>query len=295
MGVLLLWRRPEADSSWDYTDIYRSDSESGTYTLIQSNSISDISYYDDEGTSSNWYKIKFRKSDGSESEFSDAMEGNIKNLYCNPEDAVRQAGLDPDDLPDPLTMNDVYEMVYDVSRTIDDFRKTVYGRQETFSNDLYSSRYIDLQGHLNLERRNIVDDDTFKIEFKSGTSDWVEKQPYYDYDVDFPKGRVHFYVQFILAMRSYNNIRVSGTYGDLTIPDTVKKIAKYLGAIKILVYLTNGSFDNVSTFSMGSANWSIGQAYVNLKEAWDMSKMELDREMKAAGWGDGKKKRMRIA
>lgn len=295
MGVLLLWRRPEYDSDWDYTDIYRATSESGTYALVNSNAVTDNTYYDDEGLSTSWYKIQFRKTDGTISEFSDAMQGNVKNLYCNPTEAVLQCGLEPDNLPDPLTMNDVYDMVFEASRNIDNFRKTVYGRTETFNNKLYSSRYIDLGGHLSLGYRNITNDNSLTVEFLSGESTWVTKQPYYDYDVSWDLGRIHFYVQFVLAMRTHNNIRVSGSYGNTTIPDQVKKIAKLLGAIKILIFLTNGSFDNVTSFSMGSANWGLGEAYINLKESWKMTKDELDREMKAAGWGDGKRKRMRIA
>ena len=295
MGVLLLWAKPEADSNFDYADIYKSSTELGTYTLIEQNSISDTTYYDDEGLSTSWYKIRFRTSDGTESEYSDPTQGDVRNIYCNPTDALIQAGLDPNDLPPPLTLNIVYDKVFDVSRKIDEFRQTVYGRIEEFENDYYSSRYLDLGSHLKLEKKNIVDDDSLKVEFLSGVSNWVEKKPYYDYDVDFKKGRVHFYVLFVLAMRTYNNIRVSGKYGNLEIPNVVKRMCKLLSAINIMVYLTNGSFDNVSTFSMGSANWSIGQAYVNLKESWLMTTKELENEMKSAGWGDTRKKKMRIA
>lgn len=59
MGILLKWKRPSVESNYDTTKVYRSDSQTGTFTEIYSQPIIDTSYYDPEGRNSYWYKIKF--------------------------------------------------------------------------------------------------------------------------------------------------------------------------------------------------------------------------------------------
>lgn len=84
MGVLLKWKKPSAESSYDTVRIYRSTTETGTYSLIASQTIADNSYYDMEGDANQWYKLDFYDSiSGNVTNLSDAVQGNEIIGYCD--------------------------------------------------------------------------------------------------------------------------------------------------------------------------------------------------------------------
>jgi hypothetical protein len=62
MPALLQWYGPEIGTSWDQTKIYRSESETGTYTLLTTLAVATTSYFDETGDSTNYYKIAFYNS-----------------------------------------------------------------------------------------------------------------------------------------------------------------------------------------------------------------------------------------
>ena len=59
MGVYLNIEPPAPESSWDKIRIYRATSQTGTFTLIATQDITNLTYYDADGTSSSWYKIRY--------------------------------------------------------------------------------------------------------------------------------------------------------------------------------------------------------------------------------------------
>ena len=87
MGVKLIWQVPDSEATYDKVYIYRSTSETGTYTEIANQNISDNTYYDMEGTTSHWYKIRFYDStNGYWSDYSEPMKGGWWGAYCTIDD-----------------------------------------------------------------------------------------------------------------------------------------------------------------------------------------------------------------
>jgi hypothetical protein len=87
MSVLLKWKKPNQESGYNNVLIYRSTSETGSYTLIQTQTICDDTYYDQNGTNENWYKIRFHDTIGATySEYSAPMRGGDFYAYCSIED-----------------------------------------------------------------------------------------------------------------------------------------------------------------------------------------------------------------
>ena len=87
MGILLKWKRPSSEANYDTVRVFRSDSETGTFVLIHSQTILDNSYYDPEGKNSYWYKIAFYDSvlDIS-SNSSSATQGSERIGYASVDD-----------------------------------------------------------------------------------------------------------------------------------------------------------------------------------------------------------------
>jgi len=104
MGILLRWRIPDTDEvTYNKTVIYRASSETGTYTEIATQNISDNTYFDQDGTTSNWYKIRFRGGVAGSyfySDYSDPMQGGKWRGYCSPDDVRLLANLSSTDISD---------------------------------------------------------------------------------------------------------------------------------------------------------------------------------------------------
>lgn len=100
MGVYLRWKGATG-SSYTHTYIYRSSSQTGTFTEIANQSYSDFNYYDVSGTSGNWYKIRFYDSvNASFSEFSDPFQAGTWEGYCTIEDVRDVTNLTTADITD---------------------------------------------------------------------------------------------------------------------------------------------------------------------------------------------------
>lgn len=88
MAILVRWQVPAATSSecdYDNAYIYRANSETGSeYSNIASQAITDNTYCDEDGSSINWYKIRFFNSGTSKwTEYSEAMQGGTFVGYCS--------------------------------------------------------------------------------------------------------------------------------------------------------------------------------------------------------------------
>ena len=102
MGILLRWKIPtDSDVIYDYAYIYRSDSEAGTYSDLANQAISDNVYFDEDGTTTKWYKVRFYDSANTKwSTYSDPMQGGTFYGYCSIDDVRMLTGLASTDVTD---------------------------------------------------------------------------------------------------------------------------------------------------------------------------------------------------
>lgn len=101
MGCLLKWKKITSEASYDTARIYRSTSETGSYSLIASQSIEDNTYYDPSGLTTNWYKIEFYDSvTGYTSQQSDAIQGGTYYGYTTTDEIRHVTNLTSGDISD---------------------------------------------------------------------------------------------------------------------------------------------------------------------------------------------------
>jgi len=84
MGNIIKWSLPDDETTYDYVQIFRADSREGNYSIIETQAISDNSYFDIDGTNDSWYRVRFK--DDSESKFSqysEPIQGGKFAGYCN--------------------------------------------------------------------------------------------------------------------------------------------------------------------------------------------------------------------
>ncbi len=76
MSTAITWTKPLSNETWSHTIIERCATETGTYVEIGSVLIATSNYFDINGTSSSWYKIRFYDSVNLVySEYSTALQG----------------------------------------------------------------------------------------------------------------------------------------------------------------------------------------------------------------------------
>lgn len=295
MGVLLTWENPPADSNWENTEIHRATSEQGVYSLVDTVVIADTSYYDCAGLTSSWYKIRFISTSGmcSESEFSDAIQGDVRFLYANPTDVARVGGLNINNLPKDITVNDLYKWIGDVSRSLDNVNENVYGRTEPFE-FIGSSLYLDVGKTVKIPYRNIATGEV--VQFKNSVTEdtFSTLTEGFDYQIKRDIGRFYLYTFPSVQPRRIEDIKITGTYGQTDVPDAIRQLCEIVSAIRIFVHLTGGSFDDVTSYQLGEYSESLGEPFTNLNATVRMLEVEKVRLMKMTGTTTVKS-RMRLA
>jgi len=157
MSNVLHWEVEEASNiEYDFSYIYRSTSESGTYTNIANQAITDNTYNDEEGDSSSWYKVRFYNSVSLEySAYSVAFKANTYAGFCSVTDVRNMTNITTDDLNDTQVANIIQQAMKQVNRDInvevfrekvgqiDEMRKnSINGSNTTFYVQNWNGRYI---------------------------------------------------------------------------------------------------------------------------------------------------------
>ena len=62
------------------------------------------------------------------------------------------------------------------------------------------------------------------------------------------------------------NYRADYSLGEVPIPENIKELTNIIASINALVRLSGGSYDEISSYSLGSKSITLGQIYINLKE-----------------------------
>ena len=122
MTVLLRWaveRETTLDCDFDYVYIYRATSETGTYTNIANQLITDNTYCDEDGSTTSWYKIRFYNSDTTNySGYSDPMQGGTFIGYCSMEDFRAVTNLTTSCITDAETYDLITMAAYQINGDI---------------------------------------------------------------------------------------------------------------------------------------------------------------------------------
>lgn len=106
MGNLIKWKKIDSEATFDLARIYRATSESGTYALLTTQTISDVSYYDPDGVAGSWYKIDFYDTTNVvASDLSDAFQADTFRGYCTVEDIRNMTNITSSDLTDTQICN----------------------------------------------------------------------------------------------------------------------------------------------------------------------------------------------
>jgi len=145
LAVIVRWQVPSATSSecdYDFTYIDRATSETGTYTNITNQAISDNTYCDEEGSTISWYKIRFYDSSTTQySAYSEAMQGGTFVGYCSMADFRTVTNLTTSCISDADAYNLITMAAYQINGDLNTkvIRERVGYIDETRENKIDSS------------------------------------------------------------------------------------------------------------------------------------------------------------
>lgn len=190
--------------------------------------------------------------------------------YCTTSDVFRVAGLDSTNLPSPMVEANVTSHILEAEAYIDRICNTTF--TSTAVTETYDGN--DRQT-LMLRRFPVISLTTLTIQ-----------------DTSVTVGRVAVYTgiegagQITLKSTAEETTFKTGTdpqgisitynYGYATVPTTIQRATANLAARMTLTQQVGGTYDDLSSFTLPELGGTIGQAYINIREAFNALQKEWD-------------------
>ena len=80
-----------------------------------------------------------------------------------------------------------------------------------------------------------------------------------------------------------NNIRIDYNYGISSVPAYITELSVLIASIKAYIFLTGGSYDAATSYTLGSKAVTIGEQYVNIREVLVQFKKRVDEILAMVG------------
>jgi hypothetical protein len=79
------------------------------------------------------------------------------------------------------------------------------------------------------------------------------------------------------------NVQITYTHGYTSVPVLIQELASLYGALRAYVYISGGSYDDATGYTLGRKQVQIGEAWVNIREVIDQAKKRIDEILNITG------------
>jgi len=264
MGNFLNINPPSPESNWDYVYIYRASSESGDYTEIANQAISNLTYYDVNGDSTSWYKVRYYNSTtDTYSSYSSPIQARTET-YTSMKSIARFLQIDDFSDSTKPSLNTIIDWIFEAEDYIDNQTNHSW-RETTITNEYHDIPKRTLGGRerwwtglpIYLKHRSIRSFDTSKgdkLEIWDGSNytDWITEKTEgraNDFWVDYEDGII--YLKNLISWIWKRAVRVTYRYGETSIPEDIKQLATLLVIKNFLLFedksalITEGETQNL--------------------------------------------------
>lgn len=243
MGVFLNLASASPESAWTSIKIYRSTTSTGMFTLIDTVLVTDLTYYDVDGTSTSWYKVAYYDS---VAEITSSQSSAIQvrtSYYTNPSLVQnflqRSTSFSDSTIPD---LHTVMEWIFEAEDDIDNTTKHSW-RETGVVDEMHTIDHLTQTGGLwsrgravTLKHRMIKTLDTTKgdkIEVWDGST-WIDfvanrvEGRANDYWMDYTNG-----ILVINSLFDYSyarGVRATYRYGESNVPKDLQRVATWMVA-----------------------------------------------------------------
>ena len=281
MGNRVVWAAPLSDATWNYSRVYRADTQTGTYTQIVQQALTvsapDTTYFDESGGSNHWYKVSFyNSSSNTESSLTPAFQcKNTTTTYCSTSNVASLLQMrNSQNLSDfdGQTRPNIYDVIDLIQRKEDEIdqvtghawrtRYSLSNRGDDTSSPQYEFHSIHLYNKasagvpVNLHHRSVktlasASGDVLEIWNGSSYTDYIASKTEgrgKDYWIDGAKGVL--YIQDYTRSTIEEAVRIKYRYGESSVPRQVEELCALMTAVDIAMsddqsYLLPSGGDNV--------------------------------------------------
>jgi len=168
---------------------------------------------------------------------------------------------------------------FDYLKQRDDSINAIYVRAEDTS-EYYSEDFI----VVNNEHRPLAS--VTKIEFydKDGTEDTTAELTSANYPDEwewYTIGKIVF--KDLNLQKGYKKIKVTGTYGLDETPVLITELSSWLTGLRLYMNLSGGSYNDVTSYSLGGDSISVGEPYINIREFMVQANKRIEQILSVIG------------
>lgn len=263
MGVLIAAEPPPAGSDYDNFRVYRATTKTGTYSVINGangQAVTDLTYYDADGTSTHWYKIAYYYvSGGDESALSSAMQG-MSETYTTVRKVQRYLRLLTLTDSTTPTIQDVIELINRAEDIIDNqtghawrkrYSNTNTGSDQTAQYEMYDipfgyekwiGRPVYLR-HRKVYELSAAAGDVLEYFDGKNWIDWIADKTEGrsdDFWLDYDRGILYMRVRYMYTYQQ--KVRIKYRYGEITVNRIVEDLATKMVSKELLMGESKASF-----------------------------------------------------
>lgn len=191
--------------------------------------------------------------------------------YSTYSEVARVAGLDETSLPGPITTANITAHIAEADAIIDRICNTKFSSTAVTS-EKYDGNDMDT---LMLRHWPLLTLTSLTIQGTSITTSYV-----YVYTGIEGAGMIKLSTdaeETTFKTEDPQGIVVSYTYGYSSVPEIINRASANLAARMLLAQQIGGTYDDLATFSLPELSGSIGQAYINIREAYARLQDEWDK------------------
>ena len=178
-----------------------------------------------------------------------------------------------------------WDTATDFSELMDYFKQrtsaehTIYERSET--SDEYagedfvvvSNAYVPLASVSKIEFYDKDGDEDTTAELDS--TNYPDEWEWYSY------GKILF--KDLNLAKGYKKVKVTGTYGQETTPALVTELTCWMTGLRLYMNLSGGSYNDVTSYSLGGVAISVGEPYINIKEFMTQANRRIEQLIRIIG------------
>ena len=155
----------------------------------------------------------------------------------------------------------------------------IYQRTESGSSDYFGEDYI-VTKYLPLASVSLIQ--FYDENGDEETTDRLTSAVNYPDDYEFYNyGKV--VLKNMRVSTGYKKIKITGTYGQSTTPTYIQELSSLMAAVRLYVNISGGSYNDVTSYSLGGTTVSVGEPYVNIREFLLQAKKRIDELVNLVG------------
>ena len=245
IGALIKYDIPDKASGFETTEIYGS-SDNSNWNKLATLDISKNVYYDI--TAKNYYRIRFVKGLTA----SDYIPVTPEPMITTLQSVLSTISMIGSKIPAELTDDIIYDFITDATNEVNEANDTSYGLTKSFSSEVDRYDLTDMKGEwrffrlLNLVYRGNLNITSVKVvNVINNQEQTLTRGTDYDYSDD------GIFKLYYFMGNEDSRLKVEGTYGTTDIPRSVRELVNILASMKILIFLTGGSGDEITSYQAG--------------------------------------------